>query len=720
MSFKEDFINGKGKTDNIVSVYYDGTNIIEYIQDEFEGVKIRRRDHLYWRLYHYEPRLGCKRLDGDLHYKWLYATKTLSEFNKIKSEDHRKRVDIFRPRNEEEAHLLRTGETLYHNMELKDVSVMSFDIETTGLSSDAEILMISTTYLDQRGPVRQLFDITEFSSEVHMVQAWAAHVRRLDPSVLTGHNIFSFDLKLILERYPDLRLGRGGLVPRQSSYMHKFRRDATQFYEYLDCRIPGREIVDGFFLAIKSDTGRKFEGYGLKPLISSLQDDLSGPMGRLGLGQRSRQQLDAGLIRDFERGGEDWQRARQYCQDDADDSLMLYLYFIPPFFYFTKHMPMGLQTIVNTNSGSQVNNFIIRAYLQEGHSISKAQETYKYEGGLVEGNPGVFRNVFKVDVTSLYPSIILEQEIYDRERDPKACILEMTRYFRESRLADKKAGRKHLSDSKKILINSVYGFMGAGGLNFNYPKGADAVTKRGRDILQQAIEWQSMNQHIDGLVNADTDSISIHGRKLADKDLQARLLNELNEVSGRGIDWEHDGFFPAFLVVKKKNYAWLTESGDMHIKGSGLKATYKESALREFLHSVIHEILLNPEIDTTQRNESLISIYNRYVREIMEEVDTYRWSSKKTVTESVLKAERTNEQNLLNALKGTEYRFGDKFYVYFKEDGKLALADGIKKDACKKRLLEKLYNTAKVLEPVTGPIFLNYKLLRNRVALARL
>jgi DNA polymerase elongation subunit (family B) len=35
----------------------------------------------------------------------------------------------------------------------------------------------------------------------------------------------------------------------------------------------------------------------------------------------------------------------------------------------------------------------------------------------------------------------------------------------------------------------MYGFLGAPGLNYNYPKGAAEVTSRGREILKKAVLW---------------------------------------------------------------------------------------------------------------------------------------------------------------------------------------------------------------------------------------
>jgi DNA polymerase elongation subunit (family B) len=54
---------------------------------------------------------------------------------------------------------------------------------------------------------------------------------------------------------------------------------------------------------------------------------------------------------------------------------------------------------------------------------------------------------------------------------------------------------KDLEQSQKVGINSMYGFLGSSGLNFNYPNGASEVTRRGREVLGMAIKWATGNTY---------------------------------------------------------------------------------------------------------------------------------------------------------------------------------------------------------------------------------
>jgi len=508
----------------------------------------------------------------------------------------------------------------------------------------------------------------------------------------------------------DLPIGRDGMsisTTRQA----RFRRDGSQFYEYKDLFCSGRHIIDTFFAAIKADTGREFGSYGLKPIVAHLEahraDQIAPLKSTLGIGDRARQHLNAALIRDFTIGSPEWVQAKQYAQDDADDSLLVYLHFLPPIFYYTSTMPINYQDVVNGASGNQINALLCRSYIQDKHSLPQADESAPYEGAISFGNPGVYRNVYKVDVASLYPSIIIRNKLQHPTKDPKGHFFTICSTLTETRLAHKARAKdpfhKASSEALKIIINSMYGYLGAGGLNFNWPEGAAKITAEGRDVLTDAKEYaETMGWQV---VNGDTDSISVCNAG-GGIDVE-RMLDVLNERRA-GIVWEDDGVFDAMLVVKAKNYAMLSGES-IKIKGSALKGTYKESRLADMMRDFISCLLEGNPVDC------LKDIYNNYVREIRDLESIEGWASKKTVTDKVFTSTRTNETKIMDALNGTDYRIGDKVYVYFKEDGSLGLAESWSGDHCVKSLLVKVFKTACIFDSVAPKsMFTNYSLKKNR------
>jgi DNA polymerase elongation subunit (family B) len=79
-------------------------------------------------------------------------------------------------------------------------------------------------------------------------------------------------------------------------------------------------------------------------------------------------------------------------------------------------------------------------------------------------------------------------------------------YFTQERIRNKEQAEatgeryfKDLSDSQKIAINSMYGFLGAPRLNYNSPEDAARVTEVGREILKKAIVWATGKDYVEAL-----------------------------------------------------------------------------------------------------------------------------------------------------------------------------------------------------------------------------
>ena len=362
---------------------------------------------------------------------------------------------------------------------------------------------------------------------------------------------------------------------------------------------------------------------------------------------------------------------------------------------------------------------MVRSYLQEKHSIPKATAAVEYEGAISFGNPGIYRNVFKVDVASLYPSIMIQYEVHSPEKDPQRNFLQLVKTFTERRLYHKSLAKtdKYHDDMQaafKIFINSCYGFLGSTGLNFNMPEGAAFITKTGREILLKSIEWAQSNPRNFKIVNADTDSISFTKENEGEFEEEEKksLVQQLNSLFPQTIRFEDDGLYKCVIVFKAKNYV-LFDGKKIKTKGSAIKATTKEPALREFINKVIGSIIDN-------RNDYPF-IYKEYVKEACSISDIKRWVTRKTISEKTLNPQRTNEEKIFDIIKDTDYSEGDRIYCYFRSDGSLALAENFDGDYDKDKMLEKLYKTAEIFDTVLSmENFKNYKLKRNKQELSEI
>lgn len=575
-------IYGIDTTKRVVSVEPNNDSVDVFIENPDGTVTCEVRPYKHWMLSSTPICKNSQELDGWLHYRYMTEYDHLDDFMMAYGSTKRRgsKKDVWRPFNVKEAYLIKEGVTYFMGLKHDEVSILSVDIETTGLKHDksAMVILISNTFRKNGKVQKRLFSYDEYSSQGEMLKAWCKWVRQVDPSIICGHNIYNFDfpyLRYVADRnHVKLELGRDGSKIEfiDSKQPRKFRIDGNNFLDFRSFYIYGREVVDTMFLAYKHDVAtRKYPNYKLKSIIEFE-----------GLEKEDRQHYDAGEIRFKYKDPIEMAKIKKYAIDDADDALALYDLMAPAFFYLTQSVPKPFQEIVCSATGSQVNSVMVRAYLQDGHSIPMASEKVSYGGAISYGKPGIYKNVFKVDVASLYPSIMIWGEICDPEKDPKHYFLEIVQSFTEQRLKHKKLAKTDpyydgLQSAEKIFINSCYGFLGSGYSNFNFPEGAAYVTKQGRLILKKTIKWATggtmrkikakkqgdprwhvfdEDQSKFELVNCDTDSISFcrrDGGEITDSERE-KLLNDLNSLFPNQILWEDDGYFKTMIVVKAKNY----------------------------------------------------------------------------------------------------------------------------------------------------------------------
>jgi len=213
----------------------------------------------------------------------------------------------------------------------------------------------------------------------------------------------------------------------------------------------------------------------------------------------------------------------------------------------------------------------------------------------------------------------------------------------------------------------------------------------------------------------DTDSITFNkpnGEAFLPQECIA-LQEELNTLFPEKIRWEHNFYASKVLVLRTKNYIVYDPDNEnprkkLIYKGSAVKASTKEPALKEFIKAIINAMLH----DQTNFEQ----IYLQYAKEALNVQDMKRWASRKTISDKVLKNSRTNEVKVRDAIEGTDYVEGDRVYLYFKPDKTLGLLEYFNGEYCKISLLKKLFSTAQLFEHVlnTKTLFPNLALKRNQ------
>ncbi len=745
MAFNNDLIFGKNNLERVVSCEVKCEEFITYVQTEDGNVERVVYPNENWVLSTKPLAEDFERLDGDLHYKYgkIYTDNAL--FQSLKPKMYK--YDTYFMGDNREQNLIIKGITYFKGLTPKEITLLSFDIETTGLKHDAnsKLLLIANTLRKNGVLTRKMFCYDEYEDEGAMIEAWCAWVREVDPSMMIGHNVLNYDfnyIKYIADKFGvKLLLGRDGSeLAFDTKKPGVYRVDGGRDMDFTKIRCFGREILDTMFMAMRYDAvTKKYESYGLKPIIK-----------HEGLEAVDRVFYDAGEIRFKYHIPEEWAKIKAYAEFDGDDCIKLYDKMIAAYFYFNQSVPKTFQAVMLTATGSQLNSIMVRSYLQHGHSIPKADQNDPFQGAISFGNKGVHNNAFKVDVKSLYPSIMIQYQIYDKKKDPKAHFLKMVEHFTYERFKNKDLFEENkeqhyydLEQAQKIGINSAYGLLGTGGLNFNKFYLASLVTEKGREILQKAILWScgyeleyipSVDEGDDVeepherwkipdnitignyfLCNCDTDSIAI--KKLDSspftKEERKTFIEQLNANYPKHIIFADDGFFPKFIVLKAKNYIMLNEKGEVKLKGSSLKSSTLEPVLKQMLKEIIDSLLADKNDFTT--------IYHKYVRMASNITDIRPWCSKKSISEKTLKGDGTTQVKMRAAIEGTDYVEGDRVYMYFKSDDSLGIAETFDGDYNKEKMYEKVFKTTGRFWDDTNilskDLFPNYKLKKNKKAL---
>jgi DNA polymerase elongation subunit (family B) len=385
------------------------------------------------------------------------------------------------------------GSTYFKGLKLNQISYLSFDIENLdehNFDHKDLVVLISNTFRNNDGKiVKKLFSIKDYPNSVEMVQEWCRWVKCMDPDVVLGHNIILHDLR-IMSLVSNLNIGRDGSPLIFDEKISKIRKDAQQQYEFKNALVFGREVICTWMLSIKYDSARLFPSYGLKSIEKYL-----------GLVDENRIEWDftKNPVYKTLNNPELWNEFTKYSIDDADGPLKMVDIMLPSLFYLNQTIPQTLQSLNITNTGSQINNFLIRSYLQFGSSIPQSTKiTEHVAGGISFAVPGIYRNLYKIDIKSCYPSQILRFKLYDHKKDPEANYYKMVKYFTEERFELKRllkeTGDKYYKDrdaTAKIFINSAYGLTITNYLNFNSPAIGAKITAESRAIIDMALNWAS-------------------------------------------------------------------------------------------------------------------------------------------------------------------------------------------------------------------------------------
>jgi len=451
-----------------------------------------------------------------------------------------------------------------------DLNVITFDIETTGLNSEKDNIIMIIAHHSKFG-----LQIFKHHNERKILADFEEYLLTHDYDVLNGHNIVNFDIPFVSRRFEILFKRK--MLWKENATMYQ-----SQYYSILPYRygkyfykkvfINNVDIVDTMMMVMSFDLiKRECQNYKLKYLEQFFN-----------------------LINSEERvylTGEEIKVAKKsmllkYCQQDVESTLKLYEMFIPSYYYQLLYFPMSLQDVVFNTIVPKWDSAIVIDYLNRDMSIPLPISDEDIVGEKFEGaitgclKKGVIKNVRKIDVASLYPSIIIKHHIKSNKdyldvAYNKFVKITKDRLWYKARKKENKL-YDYIQSALKYIINPYFGYLGNEYSLYSNLDGAAKVTEYGRYYIIEILKY--MEEFGAEIIEIDTDGVIYSGEKLADK---------INQKLPKEIQVEDEGFWSQMISYSKKNYILYNAERDWVKKGVFFKSSSMNLLKRQFVDDFI-------------------------------------------------------------------------------------------------------------------------------------
>jgi DNA polymerase I len=580
----------------------------------------------------------------------------------------------------EEQYLVATGRTYFRDLSFDDLHRMQFDLETTGLNPERDrIFMIAVRYpsgttdiLEARGDGND--------REGALIRELIARATAVDPDVIENHNLHGFDLPFLARRAQILgvplalgRIGPPGLRVRAA------KRGPTEDSEGRRVRYvaPGRELIDTLDAVLRYDFAtRELPNHGLKTVARHL--GIAGP---------DREQIRGDQV--YAVYQRDPDRVRRYATADVNEVAGIARMLGGAAFALAQIAPRRYERLADAGAATGViDPLLVRAYLRAGMALPahQAGDRTPHSGAALHlFAAGVAHRVVKADVASLYPSLMRAHRI-GPSRDHLGALLALVDRLVDLRLAAKanarqaapesaeRYGHEAMSAAMKLVVNSAYGYLAAGGLTrFADVHAANEVTRRGRETLE--LMCRELAHRGITLLEADTDGVYFavpEGWTEAD---ERRVVAEVAAMLPPRVQLEFEGRYAAMLSHEPKNYALLRYDGSLILHGVAFRSSRVAPFGEAFLCEAITHLLLG---DVGAVRETYLATLDRLRRR---ELPTRDISSRVRLTKTPAEylAVREDRRELpyeaMLASGRTSWSVGDRVRVYRKRNGRYGLLE---------------------------------------------
>jgi DNA polymerase I len=497
----------------------------------------------------------------------------------------------------EEQYLVASGRTYFRGLAFDDLHRMQFDLETTGLDPErGRIFMIAVRH--PWGATETLeADYAGDFGEAALIRQLVTKVKAADPDVIENHNLHGFDLPFLAKRAQILgvplvlgRIGPSGLQVRVARRGHMEDPKGRRI-RYV---APGRELIDTLDAVLRYDFAtRELPNHSLKTVAQHL--GIAGP---------DREQIRGDQVYAVYR--RDPERVRRYATADVNEVAGVARMLGGAAFALAQIAPRRYERLADAGAATGViDPLLVRAYLRAGVALPAHQvgDGTPHSGAALHlFAAGVAHRVVKADVASLYPSLMRAYRI-GPSRDHLGALLALVDRLVELRLASKANGRQSapesverygheaMSAAMKLVVNSAYGYLAAGGLTrFADVHAANEVTRRGRETLE--LMCRELAARGVTLLEADTDGVYFAVPEGWTEPDERRVVTEVAAMLPPRVRLEFEGRYAAMLSHEPKNYALLRYDGSLILHGVAFRSSRAEPFGEAFLRKGLAHLLV--------------------------------------------------------------------------------------------------------------------------------
>ncbi len=576
----------------------------------------------------------------------------------------------------EEQYLVATGRTYFHDLTFDQLHRLQFDLETTGLDPERDrIFMVAVR--DQWGATELLEAVGEGdAAEADLIRRLVAKVKAADPDVIENHNLHGFDLPFLDRRARilgvPLGLGRTGPPGLRQRGARRGTTGGTDTGRRVRFVAPGRELIDTLDAVLRYDFAtRELPNHGLKAVARHL--GIAGP---------DRENIRGDQV--YAVYCRDPARVRRYAAADVEEVAGLARMLGGAAFALAQMTPRRYERLADAGAATGViDPLLVRAYLRAGMALPAHQPgdgTPHSGASLHVFATGVARRVVKADVASLYPSLMRAYRI-GPARDHLGAMLALVDRLVEQRLAAKSKARaaprgsaeryahEAMSAAMKLVVNSAYGYLAAGGelTRFADVHAANEVTRHGRETLE--LMCRELAARGVTLIEADTDGVYFavpEGWAEAD---ERRVVAEVAGLLPPLVQLEFDGRYAAMLSHEPKNYALRGYDGSLVLRGVAFRSSRAEPFGEAFLRRSIALLLAG---DVGGVRDAYVATLDSLRRR---ELPAYDVSSKVRLTKTPAQYRDTRDTRrempyeAMLASGRTSWSLGDRIRVYRTRSG---------------------------------------------------